>query len=146
MSNSVAPKLREIAKRLLAEEAALGKRVGADESAAFGVYERLRQPLGKLLGVAGFRALFSRALALASGEVTWLRSLQIKCDGSLEDLADLKAKMDEFDIAWGEIILLARLLELLVTFIGPALTLRLLQDAWPKADFSDLDFAKGEQS
>lgn len=134
----------ELAKRLLAEEAAAGKRAGANESAAFRVCEKLRQPLGQLLGVAGFRALFSRALARANEEVPWLRALHIKADGTLEGLGELEAELDEDQIEGGELVLVARLLELLVTFIGPALTLRFIQDAWPKASFDDLDFEKGQ--
>lgn len=143
MPDSATPILQELAKRLLADELA-GKRASADKSAAFRVCEKLRQPLGQLLGNSGFRALFSRALALAGEDVPWLRALHIKADGSLEGLGELEAELDDNGIARGEIVLLARLLELLITFIGPALTLRFIQDAWPKASFDDLDFEKGQ--
>jgi len=135
MPNRTTPKLKEFARGLLAYEAAAGQR-GAPRS-PFRVCEKLRQPLGKVLGVAGFRALFSRALALASGEVSWLQGLHIKADGSLEGLQELEAKLEKDEIALGEVVLVARLMELLVTFIGPALTLRLIHDAWPKASFGD---------
>jgi hypothetical protein len=92
--------------------------------------------------MAGFRALFSRALALANEEVPWLRALHIKADGSLEGLDELEANLDENEIVEGEVVLVARLLELLITFIGPALTVRIIQDAWPRANFDDLDIAK----
>jgi hypothetical protein len=138
------PTLKELAKRLLADEATARKRPGGNDSAAFRVVEKVRQPLGQLLGIAGFRALFSRALALANEEVPWLRALHIKSDGSLEGLGELEANLDEDGIVGGELILVARLLELLITFIGSALTLRIIQDAWPKATFDDLDFAKGQ--
>jgi hypothetical protein len=42
------------------------------------------------------------------------------------------------DATHGERVLVAHLLGLLVTFIGPALTRRLLQDIWPKLE--DLEF------
>jgi len=146
MPDSSAPTLNELAKRLLAYEAGAGKRAGANQSTAFRVCEKLRQPLGQLLGIAGFRALFSRALALAGEEVRWLRALHIKSDGCLEGLGELEAQLDQDGIAAGELLLVARLLELLVTFIGPALTLRFIQDAWPKGRFDDLDFDKGQGS
>ncbi len=139
VSNETKSKLKVFAERLLVYEAKAGNCPGPNESAAFRVCEKLRQPLEKFLGVAGFRALFSRALALANGEVPWLRALHIKADGSLEDLGELVAKLGEDEIASGEIVLVARLLDLLVTFIGPALTLGLIRDVWPKAAFDDLN-------
>ena len=136
------PNLKELAKRLLADEARADKRNGANQPAAFCICEKLRQPLGKLLGIAGFRALFSRALALANGEVAWLRALHIKADGSLEGLDELEAELEDKEIVEGEVVLVARLLELLITFIGAALTVRIIQDGWPKASFDDLEIAK----
>ncbi len=138
MSNSATPKLREFTRRLLAYEVASGKPANAKDSAAFRVCEELRQPLGKLLGIGGFRALLARALAVAGAEVPWLRALQIKADGCWEGLNELEGKLDPRAIAEGEVVLVSQLLALLVTFIGSALTLPLLHDIWPKMD--DLDF------
>ena len=134
MSNSATPKLKAVARRLLLYEAATGTRVGPDGSAAFRVCDKLREPLGKLLGVGGFRTLLSRAQVLAGSEVPWLRELRIKPDGSLAGLGELEAKADLRSVAEGEVALAAQLLGLLVTFIGPALTLRLLHDIWPKME------------
>jgi hypothetical protein len=138
MPNSATPKLKGFARRLLAYEAASGEPADAKDSAAFRVCEQLRGPLGKLMGVGGFRALLSRALALAGAEVPWLRALHIKADGSLDGLEELEAKLDSRAVAEGEVVLAAQLLGLLLTFIGPALTLRMLHDIWPKIE--DLDF------
>jgi len=138
MPVSTAPKLKQFARRLLEWEAAPGEPADVRETAAFRVCEKLRGPLGKLMGIAGFRSLFSRALTLAGTEVSWLRVLQIKADGSLEGLQELEVKLNSRTADEGEIVLVARLLGLLVTFIGPALTVRLLHDAWPELD--DLNF------
>ena len=145
MPNGDTPQLKDFSRRLLAYEAAAGKRTGADGPVAFRVCERLREPLCKLIGVGGFRTLFSRALALAGTEVRWLRALHIKSDGSLEGLGELEAKLSEDEIAVGEVALVGQLLGLLVTFIGPALALGLVQEAWPKAAFNTLNFGKGEK-
>ena len=99
---------------------------------AFRVSEKLRVKLIKTTGVGGFSALVSRALALAGAEVPWLRTLQINSDGSLKGLHELEAKLDSRVVAEGQVVLLSQLLGLLVTFVGPALTLHLLQDIWPK--------------
>ena len=138
MSSLATPKLKDFARRLLIYEAAVGTRVGPDGSAAFRVCSKLRGPLAKLIGVEGFRTLMSRALRLAGTEAPWLRVLQIKADGSLAGLGDLEAKNDLRAVTQGEAILAAHLLGLLVTFIGTALTLRLLHEIWPRMD--DLKF------
>jgi hypothetical protein len=138
MSNQVKPACKEFVEWILAYETASNP--GDSRSAVFHVCEKLRQSLGKLLGVGGFRALLSRALALAGAEVPWLRAVQIKADGSLEGMDALEAKLGATEIAQGHVALLAQVFALLVTFIGPSLTLELIQDAWPKAKFERLEF------
>jgi hypothetical protein len=121
------------ARRLLAYEMASGNpSVAQGESAAFRVCEKLRGPLGKLLGIDGFRSLLLRAQALACAEVPWLMELEIKTSGSLGDLSGLVAKLDADALAEGEVFLVGQLLGLLVIFIGPALTLQLVHEIWPK--------------
>jgi len=129
MSDSATPKLKAFARQLLACEAATRDPAGAKDSRAFGASEKLRGPLGKLVGISGFRALLSRALALGGEESPVLRALHIRADGSLEDL---EAGLDPRKLAEGEVVLIAHIAGLLVTFIGPALTLQLLRDIWPK--------------
>lgn len=134
MSKNIAPNFRGSARRLLAYELASGISPEAKGSRVFFVCDKLRRPLAQLTGMGGFRSLLARALALAGEEVPWLRGLHVRADGSLDGLAELEANLGPEEIASGEVILVARLLELLVTFIGPALTLGLLKDAWPKMD------------
>ena len=134
MPNSATPKLKQLARRLLAYEASSSKPAADQNSTAFHVWEKLRGPLGKLMGVAGFRALLARALALAGPEVPWLRGLQIKADGSVEGLDELEEKFKTHAVAEGEIVLVAQLLGLLVVFIGEKLTLQLLHEIWPEMD------------
>jgi len=52
------------------------------------------------------------------------------------------AQLDKEEIANGEVALLAQLLGLLVTFIGEAVTARLLEDAWPGVLVNDFDFGR----
>ncbi len=130
---------KEFARRLLAYEAASGEPADAQESAAFRVCEKLRGPMGKLIGVDGFRSLLSRAQALGCAEVPWLCALQIQADGSLEGLDELEAKLDARAVTEGEGVLVGQLLGLLVIFIGPALTLGLLHDIWPRWTILNLE-------
>ena len=134
---SAPPRLRNIARRLLALEASSGRTREAEGSAAFPVCEKLRQPLSTLAGVAGFRSLLSRALALADGEIRWLKAVHVDANGSLEGLDE--AQLSDAEIAEGEAVLVAHLLGLLVIFIGEALTLHLLQEAWPEAMLGGLN-------
>lgn len=134
MPDSATSKLKEFARRVLVNEAAAGTRADGTASAVYLVCERLRGQLGKLIGIAGFRSLLSRALALAGAEVPWLRALHIKADGSLEGVDGLDRKLGSRTVAEGEVALVSQLVGLLITFIGPALTLRMLHDIWPDMD------------
>ena len=134
MPDNATPELKEFARRVLEYEAASGTLIDGTASAAYLVCEKLRGQLSKLIGSAGFRSLLSRALALAGAEVSWLRALHIKADGSLEGIDGLDKKLDPGVVAEGEVALVSQLVGLLVTFIGPALTLRLLHDTWPSMD------------
>lgn len=98
------------------------------------VCEKLRTSLGKLAGPEGFAALLRRALALARAHAPALKAVKVMPDGHLRGLEEV-ANGDHSNEAAGE--LLAHLLHLLETFIGPTLTLRLLRNAWPDATFED---------
>ena len=126
---------RDLALRLLAYESAAAKTSEPAQFAAFGVCERLRQPLITLAGVAGFRSLLSRALTLARAEAPSLSAVQIAADGSLKGLDELEPQIDKEQAKDGGVILIAKLIGLLLTFIGEGLTLRLVQDVWPEAAF-----------
>jgi hypothetical protein len=136
MPNSVTPKLKKFAARLLASEGASGNsaQTATISSTVFRVCEKLRLPLSQLTGLAGFRSLLSRALALAGGEIAWLRAVHVRADGSLEGLEELQAKLRPDEIASGELILVARMIGLLATFIGPTVTLGLLREIWPQLE------------
>jgi hypothetical protein len=127
MTKSPVPILKEFARRLLGFEKALGKTDG-ENRAVFRVCEKLRGPLGKRLGIDGFRSLLARAQVLAGVEVSWILKLTIAADGSLDGP---KAKLDARTVAEGEVVLVGHLLALLVLLIGPAVTLQFLRDVWP---------------
>lgn len=128
------PKLREFVRRLLAHETGRSEPEGANPGRTFKLFEKVRTPLVELSGAGGFRSLLSRSLALASDDVPWLRSIHIRADGSLKGLEQIEGKLTPDEIALGEIALAVRFIGLLVIFIGPTLTLQLLQDVWPKMD------------
>jgi hypothetical protein len=135
--------MRDFAERLIAYETTKNKSSETKAQVAFLVAEKLRPQLATLMGNAGFRALLSRALALANAEVSWLRAVHVNTGGSFEGLDKLGAQVDPDEIFEGCVVLLAQLLGLLVAFIGEDLTLRLVREVWLKLSFNDLDFGKG---
>ncbi len=128
---------REFAGKLLAYVAASGAAAEPNDFPGFHVCASLRGPLAKFMGAAGVGVLLTRALALASVEIPWLRQLRAQDDGTLEGVAEIEAKLGPGAIAEGEIALVGHLLGLLVVFIGPSLTLSLLHDIWPDWKIED---------
>ena len=95
-----------------------------DPPAICRVCEKLRQPLGNLVGSRGFTSLLQRALTLAQRESPALGGVEVTADGSLVGLEGAAAEASP--------MLVAHLIQLLITFIGEGLTLTLLQDIWPE--------------
>jgi hypothetical protein len=136
MLNGSTLMLRDFAEQLLAGEAATASE-HADLPVAFRVCNKLRLPLITLAGSAGFQSLLSRAITLAKREAPGLSTLRINADGSMNRLASpvesghAEPRPDKLDAQEG-VILVAHIVGLLFTFIGEALTLRLINDIWPK--------------
>lgn len=139
------PQLHDFAKRLVAYEMR-GKHSSAPKTPiVFLVSGKLRPSLAALMGNVGFHALLSRALALASAEVPWLRTVQATADGSFEELHDVGLQRNPDEIVEGGVVLVAHLLGLLVAFIGEDLTLRLVRDVWPKLSLNNSDIGEGDK-
>jgi len=117
---------RDLVRQLLAYEGVAGNTSEPTEFAAFGVCERLRQPLISLAGVAGFRSLLSRALTLARAEAPSLNAVEVAPDGSLQGLDELRSQVDVDQAREEGIILITQLLGLVVRVVGEAITLQLV--------------------
>jgi hypothetical protein len=132
-------KTQDLARRILSYEAVEGKTSASTRSASVRAWEKLRESLCTLAGVAGYRSLLSRALTLAQADAPWLSAVQVMADGSLQGLDAPGSRIDDDLVREGEVILLCQLLGLVLTFIGADLTVRLLRDVWPDAVFEDID-------
>jgi hypothetical protein len=122
-----------LSQRLVAHE---HRPADADDSpgrAAFRVCEKLRQPLCTLAGVAGYRSLIARSLALARARHPWLAQIAIGADATLDLPAEIESRLDPGELDRGGALLVAELLGLLSALIGDTLTLRLVRNAWPEA-------------
>jgi hypothetical protein len=116
------PALRELARRLLEDEAS-----GHDEPgvAAEEVIRKLRERLVDLIGARGFEALLRRALRLAKTEAPELDPVEVTPGGGLAGLPRVTAGRTGDEAIDAPVSLLAQLLELLAAFIGVDLTSRL---------------------
>ena len=124
----------------------MDKRADASQPAAARVAARFRQVLTTLLGVGGFKALLARAVTLAKAEAPDLSAVHVGPDGTLEGLSQATMPGGTRRLTDGDVVLVAHLVGLLVTFVGEALMLRLVLDAWPKVRLDDLDFDEGKNS
>lgn len=130
--------MRYLARQLKASETSAAV---AGDPARFAVVEKLRPHLSMLMGRSGFEALLARALVLAIPEVAWLTAVRVVADGELEGLAVAQPGTDAAEFSRGEVVLLAQLLGLLEAFIGPALTLRMINLLWPQLSLDGADFS-----
>ena len=146
--STASPNTRALARRLIAIEAARDESSGAATVWAVQVCDRFRVPLARLVGVAGFRSLLSRAVALAKAEVASLSPVQVRQDGSWEGFSGAGLSPTPgpgVDGGDGGAAIVAHLLGLLVTFIGEPLTRQLVCDVWPDAATDEMDGRAGRQ-
>src|ERR1035438_4755349 len=121
-------KTRDLARSLVACETDACSTSQQTEPATVRVYERLRRQLCAPMGVDGFQALASRALALAKSESPQLSAVQVTANGCLRGLDEVESQTEADEDGEAGIILIAPLLGLFLTLLGEATTLRLIED------------------
>jgi hypothetical protein len=129
------PAAHALAQQLLAYEATNGTPAEPVGQAAVRVCAELRVVVSRFAGGAGFHSLLGRALALAQRDDPWLAAVTVTAEGALTGFAEAAQGQDPAAVTAGGQALLGHFLGLLHTFIGDALTLRLLTDGWPDASF-----------
>lgn len=125
------PEIQNLSRQLLLYEASRDHALDERLDATACVIEQLRVRLVRLAGVDGFRSLLSRALALAEAESPSLGFAKINPDDFLHDFNGIGPRPETEPAEQAGCVLVAHLLELLVTFIGESLTLHLVREAWP---------------
>ena len=148
---TVFPAMQDLARRILAVEAACAKAADTQVDEAVRVCEKLQVPLSRFTGPAGFLSLLSRALVLAKAEVPALRVVQVRPDGSVAGFDEIKpdpnaGEHDAGALEQGRVALVAHLLGLLATFIGESLARRLACDAWPEVSLGSTDLKQDKKS
>jgi hypothetical protein len=132
----LAKKTRDLARSLIACEADASATSLHTEPATVRVYERLRRQLGAPVGIDGFQALASRALALAKSQSPRLSAVQVTANGGLRGLGEVESQTDADGNSEAGIILIAQLLGLFLTLLGEATTLSLIEDLRLQVDVS----------
>jgi hypothetical protein len=99
---------------------------------AIGMLLPLAKSLTVIIGQNGFKALFDRGMHAAGKKHPWLVATEDSSD-RLSSPESLKAALHEQELAeatQATALLFSTLLELLVTLIGQALTIKLLSASW----------------
>src|SRR5687767_10003501 len=143
--SKASPIMQDLARQLLLLEEAHGNSSTAEADTALQVIEQLRLHLVRFAGVNGFRSLLARSLTLAKAEDPSLEDARVRDDGSLEGFQGIKLSPETDGVAHAGLILVAHLLQLLVTFIGESLTLGLLREKWPEASIDRANLGSGEK-
>jgi len=132
------PAIQRLARQLLAAKAASDGSSG-DAALIVRTCDKLRAPLARFAGAAGFASLLSRALALAKRQAPSLEGLWVLPDGTLMGFQEIPQDLAAAEeTRQGGVILVTELLGLLVIFIGEPLTLTLVREAWPHASIETL--------
>jgi len=121
---------RELALCILSFELEDGKDLQTLQGAVERTFAKLGAHLTVRLGSAGCRTLVKRAVALAANDLPWLASIEVSESGTLEGFQGMT---EAGEVSDGVVAILARLVELLETFIGRTLTERMLHSTWPNA-------------
>jgi len=119
----------DLARRLLAHEAAAGSADPDATTAAGRVYDKLHAHMAPLVGVAGVQMLFVRSAKLAQGEFAQLSDVSTP-EGSTKVRERLQAQ-DPAVAPESAVTLFAIFFALLTNFIGERLTTEILRRAWP---------------
>ncbi|MFA5863904.1 MAG: hypothetical protein WC975_04370 [Phycisphaerae bacterium] len=135
--------IQDLARQLLALEAARAESSDGHVDETVCVCEKLRVTLSKFMGIAGFASLLSWALARTKAQIPSLSGVKVRTDGTLEGFDRVQ---DKPAAGKAGAVLVSHLLGLLVTLVGKPLTLRLVRDAWPDTDINSMDFLNGVKS
>lgn len=121
------PMIRDWARRLIDSELDADPSSVQTELATLRVYEKLRRQLCAPVGVDAFQALASRALSVAKSRYPKLSTVHVTANGVLQGLGDIELPLETDEDDKVGIILIAELLGLVLTLLGEAATVRLIE-------------------
>ena len=122
------PELLHYVSRLIAHDSA-GK-----STVPFRVGEKLRQPLCKLVGTQGYRAVMDRAIIATRNNTPFFAAFRTAPDGSLVVPA---LTANPSTAAEAETLLVAQFFSLLSSFVGHGVLLAVVATVWPNFRVSE---------
>lgn len=126
------PEQLDLARRLLAHEAAAHGEQAGSPTAAGRVYDVLFAHLSQLVGAAGVQQLLIRSAKLTQGDFASIATGSI-----LESAARLRERLQDPAVSRDSAALLfATFVSLITTFIGDRLTTQILRVAWPTLELN----------
>ena len=133
----VPPSLADFAQRLFVHEAGAGQGTQELADAMERACQALHTRLAPLVSVAGFNALFDRAVTLAAREFSFLAAVgpMMTPTCSLDGLRQAVDGREPAEVADALVAILANFIWLLVIFIGENLGLRKVHEVWPDVPF-----------
>ena len=124
----------QLAVRIVTDEAQRVAPSAHDADLILGICDKMHPPLSRMAGAISYRALLSRALALALPRAPTLAALRFREDGRLVfDPENPAAELlDPATVRQDATILISAFLNVLMLLIGEALTLRIVHQVWPE--------------
>lgn len=122
------------AEKILAIEAGSAPSAEAIASAVAKACEKVTERFAPIVGEAGIRTLYERALVLAVADTPSLAPA--RTDGARDEWAKLRKCIEGHDAdtaADAAVVLLSAFVGILGRFIGDTLVARILHDVWPAA-------------
>jgi hypothetical protein len=117
---------------------------GKSALSAFTICHKLRPLLESLMGVAGYLALVTRALARAQKKASELRGIMINSAGDLEPLPEKVSIISSIPNAEANVVIITELLCLMNAFIGLNLLLQLVRELWPTLEIYESNYDAAE--
>ena len=126
--------VESLATRIIADESRRILPSAHDADLILQVCDKMHPSLSRLAGTISYRALLTRALALAKPKAKTLGALRFEADGHLVfDPEDPAAEFLNPDtVRQDAIVLIASFLGLLMLLIGEGLTVRIIRQVWPE--------------
>ena len=126
--------VEDLAGRIVADES---RRIGPsahDADLILQVCDKMHPAISRLAGTISYRALLSRALAVARPRARTLGALRFENDGRLVfDPEDPAAEFLNPDTVRADaILLIAAFLSSLMILLGEMLTVRIIRQVWPE--------------
>ena len=140
--------MRTLAYQIFTSDAKTACGTGLMGEVSGSAYEKLRQSLENFAGVASVHSMVTYALAMAQQEDPELSMLLRATNSELNGTVKINARVntDMASACKAEILLITCILAHFEAFLGRALLLSLLRNAWPQLIFKERSSESGRKA